>query len=222
MDEKLFSLLGALEAAGLWLSLLAWATVAAGAWMMARYLRRHATRAVRRAALAAGAFALAANLADFTVTLWKSPGLAIEANPLWRNVIEAWGLPAAIGYGLTGKIFLSLLAGQLFGFYLLRRGRLAPAMPGSWREFVLGGGAAAAGWRGRATDTFTVFAFFFAGIQPLSFYFAVWNAVEDPWWLDRMPSIAATVVALLLLLTGLLLADLYVARRTIAHPPARS
>ncbi len=36
---------------------------------------------------------------------------------MWRNVVHAWGLEVARRYGLSGKVLISLLAGQMFAFF---------------------------------------------------------------------------------------------------------
>ena len=108
LDEKLFDLMSQVEALGVWLSVLAWLVVACGAVIMARALRGERRRGVWISATLVGAFALTANLADYAVTLHRSPDLGMEANPLWRNVVDRWGLQVAKGYGLTGKILVEL------------------------------------------------------------------------------------------------------------------
>ena len=95
LEEELYGLLAWIEEAGLWLSVLAWLTVAAGATVMAYVLRRERRRAIWLAEVIVGAVALAANLADYVVTLFRSPDLSLEANPLWSIVVNQWGLGPA-------------------------------------------------------------------------------------------------------------------------------
>src|SRR3954470_6432313 len=129
-DELLARLLTWIEGWGVWLSWLAWATVVFGAIAMLR-----ATRGVRgwkiwTAALVVTVLGVVAHMADYLITLQRSPDLALEMNPLWRNVVQHYGLSVAKWYGLTGKLLLSLLAGQTTAFYLGNRVRLFPRASG--------------------------------------------------------------------------------------------
>src|SRR4051794_1239128 len=117
-DELLARLLVWIESWGIWLSWLAWATVFCGALAMFRATRHLRTRRTWLFALLVAVLALAAHLADYWITLVRSPDLALEANPIWRNVIAHYGLGVAKWYGLTGKLLVSLLAGQMTAFYL--------------------------------------------------------------------------------------------------------
>jgi hypothetical protein len=206
-EELLFRLLKLLEWFGVWLSVLAWFTVSGGAAAMAWALRRVGDRRIWGWAAAMFAAALVANLADYFVTLHRSPDLSWEANPLWRNVVDTYGLTVAKWYGFTGKIFVSLLAGEFLAYYLAHRDRLYPECAGSLGEFLrrMGGRARTLGERGLAM--FTVFSFFFAGVNLLYFYVAYVNWLEDAETYAYLPPfplvVLAFVVALAVAFVGL-------------------
>jgi hypothetical protein len=69
------------------------------------YLLCNEKVAIWRRASLVGSMALAGNLAAYFVTVRHSPDLALEANPLWRNVLDHFGLRIAKWYGLSGKVF---------------------------------------------------------------------------------------------------------------------
>jgi hypothetical protein len=94
VEDMLFRLIALAERLGVWLSLLAWFTVALSAVAMACALRLERMATWQPASLV-GILALAANLSDYFVTLQRSPDLSLEANPLWRNVTNQWGLSVA-------------------------------------------------------------------------------------------------------------------------------
>ena len=187
LEEQLFQLLAALERMGLVPSVLAWLVVAGGSVAMGVALRNERRRSVWTAGALVGLVALAANLADYFVTLAPSPDLTLEANPLWRNVVDSWGLVAAKWYGLTGKILLSLLAGQMFAFFLSNLPRLYPKRADSPAEFLRRMGDRSETRRERLVALFTLFAFFFAGIQTLYFYIAYLNWIADHRHLPSVP-----------------------------------
>jgi len=195
LEEELFRLLENLERLGVWPSVLAWLTVAGGCVAMAFVLRHEKRRGVWIAGAVAGAVALTANLADYFVTLEISPNLDLEANPLWRTVVDRWGLAVAKWYGLTGKLFVSLLAGQMFAFFLSNLHRLYPEEAGSLAEFLLRLGDRSKTRRERLVALFTLFAFFFSGIQILYFYIAYLNHTGDP---GVLPSVPLAVLLLIL------------------------
>ncbi|HUK87854.1 MAG TPA: hypothetical protein VLT85_09335 [Terriglobales bacterium] len=202
-EQALFRLMALVERLGVGLSWLAWITVAAGALLMAWVLRQERRRAIWVPALAMGLLALAANLADYFVTLHRSPDLALEANPLWRLVVDRYGIGVARWYGLTGKVWVSILAAEMAAYYLAHRHRLFPHQAGSLGHFVLQLGSRSRTRGERLSALFTVFAFFFAGLNLLYFYIACTNWLQDPEWLDRLPS---APVAVMLFVAGLALA----------------
>jgi hypothetical protein len=200
-DELLTRLLALIEAWGVWLSWLAWATVFFGALAMWRATKDVRGRGVWTAAFVVTALAIVAHMADYVITLRVSPDLALELNPLWRNILRSYGLGVAKWYGLTGKLLVSVLAGQVTAFYLGYRERLFPRASGlAARAFVAHMGERSTNWRERATALFTVFAFFFAGLTFFYFYIAYQNSITDPAVLDRLPSTPVAVLAYVLLL----------------------
>ena len=197
-EEELFRLLSVLEGLGLWPSVVAWLVVASGCAIMTVALRGERRQSVWVPAAIVGTVALGANLTDYFVTLVLSPDLAAEANPLWRNVADQWGLRAAKWYGLTGKILVSWLAGQMFAFFLANLSRLYPSRARSLGQFLLRMGDRSKTRRDRGLALFTLFAFFFSGIQLLYFYIAFLNWLDGSLLLDRLPSIPLAIVLLLL------------------------
>ena len=200
-DELLARLLAWIETWGVWLSWLAWATVFFGALAMVRATRSARGRGAWTAAFVVTALAIVAHLADYMITLRISPDLALELNPLWRNILRRYGLGVAKWYGLTGKLLVSVLAGQMTAFYLGNRERLFPRGPAlGLGAFLRHMGERSTSWRERATTLFTVFAFFFAGLTFFYFYIAYQNSITDPAQLDRLPSVPAAVLTYVLLL----------------------
>ncbi|HYX68775.1 MAG TPA: hypothetical protein VE825_06560 [Terriglobales bacterium] len=199
-EQALFRLMALVQRLGVGLSWLAWITVAVGALLMAWVLRGERRAGIWMPAAIMGLVALAANLADYFVTLRRSPDLALEANPLWRLVVDRYGLAVARWYGLTGKILVSILAAEMTAYYLAHRHRLFPEHAGSLAQFVLHLGSRCGSRGERLAALFTVFAFFFAGLNLLYFYIAYTNWLQDPVWLDRLPS---APVAVMMVVAGL-------------------
>ena len=218
-EQALFRLMALVQRLGVGLSWLAWITVAAGALLMAWVLRRERRRTVWARAAAMGLLALAANLADYFVTLYRSPDLALEANPLWRLVVDRYGLRVARWYGLTGKLLVSIIAAEMTAYYLAHRHRLFPERAGSLGQFLLRLGSRARTRSQRLGALFTVFAFFFAGLNLLYFYIAGTNWLRDPDWLDRLPS---APVAVVLFVAGLALAFALLTWRAFQRAGERS
>jgi len=220
LEERLLRLLASIEQVGVWLSILAWISAAAGAVVMAYVLRNEKRRAMWVPAVIVGAVALVANLADYVITLHVTPDLALEANPLGRNVVEHFGLCAAKWYGLTGKILVSIIAGQMFAYYLANRERLFPTQAGSFPEFLIRMGNRSTTVRERLLASFTVFCFFFAGVQIFPFYIAYLNWLVYSPFRNSLPSVP---VALFLLLGSLAIAFVAVTYRGfVASSPPQS
>ncbi|HYA64953.1 MAG TPA: hypothetical protein VED66_17235 [Candidatus Sulfotelmatobacter sp.] len=192
-DELLFRLLVLLERLGVWPAVVAWLAVALGAAAMAYVLRNEEVTIWRSASLV-GLLALAANLADYFVTLRHSPDLALEANPLWRNIVDHFGLRIAKWYGLTGKLFVSVLAAQMFAFYLSRRDTIYPTQAHSFLDFLLRMGTRAHTLRERVLGLFTIFAFFFAWINVFYFYIAYTNSLDKLDVLEQLPSVPVSAL----------------------------
>ncbi|MBI2678589.1 MAG: hypothetical protein HYX28_07385 [Candidatus Koribacter versatilis] len=216
-DDLLVRVLAWVESWGVWLSWLAWATVFFGALLMWRATRDVRGGRIWTAAFAVTVLAIAAHMADYVITLRRSPDLALELNPLWRNVVLHHGLGVAKWYGLTGKLLVSVLSGQMTALYLGNRARLFPRASGlDPRDFLRHMGERSATWRERGAALFTIFAFFFAGLTFFYFYIAYQNSITDPAQLDRLPS---TPVAVLLYVVALALAFVTLTYRAYAAPP---
>lgn len=186
----------AVERLGMPLALAAWSAVFFGSIAMARVLR---TRRPTRwgPAIGVGAIGLAAHILDYAVTLRMSPLLEAEANPIWRIIIDAWGLPLAKAYGLSGKILLAILSFELFAFYAAQRADLFPESGEGFRSFWRRFGASevprSIDWRNLAN--FSVFSFSVLG--PFFFYIALLNSFSnDPRYL-RFPSMPAVLLSYL-------------------------
>lgn len=216
-DDLLVRVLAWVESWGVWLSWLAWAAVFLGALAMWRATRDVRGWPIWTAAFVVTVLAIAAHMADYVITLRRSPDLALELNPLWRNIVLHYGLGVAKWYGLTGKLLVSVLSGQMTAFYLGNRSRLYPSASGLGpRGFVAGLGERSATWCDRGAALFTVFAFFFAGLTFFYFYIAHQNSITDPAQLDRLPS---TPVAVLLYVVALAFAFVTLTYRAYAASP---
>lgn len=199
-DQTLFRLLEWIQRWGVWLSWLAWLTVFLGAIAMGWALRRERSPAAWRAAAIVASLAVVAHLTDYLVTLHRSPDLALEANPLWRNIVYQYGLTIAKWYGLTGKILVSIIAGEMAAFYVAQRRRLFPVQADGFAAFVSGLGTRSRTLRDRLAALFTLFCFFFAGLSFFYFYVAFQNWAIDPAVLDRLPSVTVAVLSYVLAL----------------------
>ncbi len=183
------------EGLGLPLAILAWTSVFFGAAVMARVLAHHSLRACLLPSLGVGALALFAHSLDYWVTLRMSPTLAIEANPIWRIVIDAFGLRLALAYGLSGKLLLSVLSFECFAYYLLQRDRLYPTGADGLRSFWHGYGRTGSGYEAvRWANLVNFFCFGFALLSPFVAYVALLNGlVNHPAYL-RLPSMPTALI----------------------------
>lgn len=118
--------------------------------------------------------ALLAHLLDFALTLYITPDLALEANPLWRVVVERAGLPFAIAWGGTGKVLVAILHAEAAAWYLVLRERLYPERAEGFGAFVRGFGGSDRVSVGRVL---ALLAFLAAGFAPFFFYVSVLNAI---------------------------------------------
>lgn len=185
-DELLEWSFSFVQRLGVPLAVLAWVTVFSASLAMFFVLRSVRLRDVAVRAGVVGFLALTAHLLDFFVTLDITPDLSMEANPLWRVIIDAFGLTIAKAYGFTGKVLLSVLSFQLFAWHLAHRASLFPATASSFGEFVrkLGVGAP------RLGNVRSFFAFAFALFGPYFFYITLMNVTGDraPELYGRLPS----------------------------------
>jgi hypothetical protein len=191
------------EHLGLPLAVLAWSSVFFGAVGMVGVLRRHSLRPFLLPSLGVGALALFAHSLDYWVTLRMSPNLAMEANPIWRIVIDGFGLRLALAYGLSGKLLLSVLSFEFFAYYLVQRERLYPAGVGGLRSFWDSYGRTGNGYQAvRGANLVNFFCFAFALQSPFVVYVALLNSlVNQPAYL-RLPSMPTALVLYLGALTA--------------------
>jgi hypothetical protein len=160
------------------------------------------TKGVWPAALGVGGLGLIAHLLDYFFTLKITPDLSMEANPIWRVVIDSFGLAFARIYGLTGKLLLSVVSTELFAWHLSHRASLFPRQAKSFREFVsaLGRGASER-LRGSAGRLASFFAFAFALFGPYFFYITFMNVVGDS-GSDLYEQLPSPPVAILIYFVG--------------------
>ena len=178
-----------IEPFGASVAVIAWVTVFTECLGLAALLMRRPIRQVWRPALAVGGASLLAHVLDYAVTLRVSPDLGIEANPLWRIVIERWGLGPAKIYGLSGKVLLAVLSFELFAFYLLQRTSLFPESAASfadfWRHFgARRGPGGPVDWKRVAS----FFSYSFALVGPFFFYVALLNSLAESPAYNRLPA----------------------------------
>jgi len=218
-DRTLIESISVVEQLGVGLPLLAWVGVVLAVGAMSFALRHERRVAVYAAGAGAAVLAFAGHLADYLVTLHRSPDPSLAANALWRATVDGFGIEAAKVYGLSGRILVSILAGQMFAFYLANARRLYPRRAGSFLEFALRLGNRARTASQRALAVLTWSAFLFAGMQARCFYVALVNAIDDPARADRMPSVPAVTVALLLALSASCLILTYATFRACPRTP---
>ncbi len=178
------------HALGLPLAVLSWLVVAATALGLGLLLRSCEQRpGERRLAVGVGLVALVCHLQDIGFTLVVTPDLAMEANPIWRAVLGAWGREPAILYGLSGKLLLSLVSYQLFALYLVQRRGLFPhaSTPLDFRSFWAAYGAGEGLGPRRLLSWASLFAFVFPLVSPLMLYVTVLNTTEHPTLLRVLP-----------------------------------
>ncbi len=200
-DELLDASFEVVQRFGVPLAVLAWVTVFGASVAMALVLRHIPLRPVLVRASIIGALGLLAHLLDYFVTLDITPDLSLEANPLWRVIIDSFGLTLAKVYGLSGKVLLSVVSFELFAWHLSHRATLFPPSASSFGEFVRGLGVGAP----RLGNVRSFFAFAFALFGPYFFYITALNLAGD-----RAPDIAEQLpsppVAIALYFSGVIAA----------------
>ena len=199
-DELLEASFALVARLGVPLAVAAWLTVFGGALAMGAILRSVDTRGAWPMSIAVGLTGLAAHLLDYFVTLSITPDLSMEANPIWRLVIDNFGLSVALGYGLTGKLLLSLLSAQLFAWHLSHRASLFPPRASGVGDFVkqLGKGAP------RMGNIRSFFSFAFALFGPYFFYITFMNVMgtSQSDWYERLPSPPVAILGYFVLVTA--------------------
>lgn len=202
---------------GIPLAVAAWLTVFGGALAMGAILRASDTKGVWPSAIAVGVTGLAAHMLDYFVTLRITPDLAMEANPIWRVVIDNFGLSVARAYGLTGKLLLSVLSAQLFAWHLSHRASLFPAQANGVGDFIqqLGRGAP------RMGNIRSFFAFAFALFGPYFFYITFMNVTGEASYdlYEKLPSPPVAIVGYFVLVTFAYFATMW---RAFTVLPTRS
>jgi len=189
-----------MEVFGLPLSILAWVTVFIGSIIMGIVLRKHPFRGKVNAAIIVGVVSLLAHLSDYIVTLQITPDLSLEANPLWRNVVDDLGLSIAKWYGLTGKLMLAILSFEFYAYYLLKRERLFPERAENLSSFIRKFGKSETGAKINFGSMANYFSFMFAMLGPFYFYVALLNGFSNsPLYL----SLPAAPIGLLIYLISL-------------------
>lgn len=210
-DQLLDASFAVVQQLGLPVAIAAWLTVFGGAVAMAVILRGVDTVGVWRAALIVGVTGLAAHLLDYFVTLRITPDLALEANPIWRVVIDRFGLTVARAYGLSGKVLLSVLSAQLFAWHLSHRASLFPPSAAGPLDFVqqLGRGAP------RLGNIRSFFAFAFALFGPYFFYITFMNLTGELAFdlYERLPSPPVAILGYFVLVAGAYFATMWGAFR---------
>jgi len=204
--DRIFELVGRL---GFPLIVAAWLITAITVAVMVRVLKRTRLSDVLLPSLIVGFLSLAAHLLDYAGTLRISPDLAVEANPIWRIVVERLGLTVARWYGLTGKIMLSVLSFEFFVYYLTGRSRLLPETARGFSDFWKKYGQRS----GSGTRLANFFAFLLSLIGPFCFYIALLNALSDSRYYDRMPAMPIALIAYLMVLVVLYLVGNFVSWR---------
>ena len=204
--ERIFELVSRL---GLPLIVAAWLLTAITTAVMVLVLKRTRLSDVLLPSLIVGFLSLAAHLFDYAGTLRISPDLAVEANPIWRIVVERLGLTVARWYGLTGKIMLSALSFEFFAYYLTGRSRLLPETARGFFDFWKKYGQRSSS----GTRLANFFAFLFSLIGPFCFYIALLNALSDSRYYDRMPAMPIALVAYITVLVVLYLVGNFISWR---------
>jgi len=152
--------------------------------------------------LLVGGTALIAHLLDYSITLKVSPDLFLEANPIWRAVIDRMGLSFAIWYGLTGKIILSILSFECFAYYMIQRETLLPEKIDGFVSFLRNFGKYNSSKKWPSLENMTnFFSFLFAFIGHFCFYIAILNSLVNRDAYLLLPSMPVMLIAYLVILT---------------------
>ena len=146
--------------------------------------------------------AFAAHIFDYYVTLKISPDLSFEANPLWLIVVHKMGLNAALWYGLTGKIILSVLSFEFFAYYLIHRKSLIPKQSDSFLSFCRNFGRNKRSKRLNLIPMLNFFSFLFSLLGLFCLYVALLNSITDESLYLLMPSMPLMLLVYLFVLVA--------------------
>ena len=111
--------------------------------------------------------------------------------PIWRTTSSRSG---SVRISLSKPTRCGVLAGQMFAFFLSNLHRLFPTRACSFPQFLARMGDRSRTRRERLAALFTLFAFFFAGIQLLYFYIAYLNWTDNP---QHLPSVPVAILVLI-------------------------
>lgn len=187
---------------GFSLSFIAWVSIFFASTAMIFVLRKHSITGKWKLSLLVGGTALIAHLVDYLVTLRVSPDLSLEANPIWRAVIERMGLKFAIWYGLTGKIILAILSFECFVYYLIQRETLLPEKADGFVSFFRRFGKYNGSKKRFSSKNMTnFFSFLFAFTGHFCFYIAMLNSLATSDIYILLPSMPVMLIAHLVVLT---------------------
>ena len=165
-------------------------------------LRKRSIGGKWKLSLLVGGTALIAHLFDYFVTLSVSPDLSLEANPIWRTVIERMGLDFAIWYGLTGKIILAILSFECFAYYLIQRETLLPKKTDGFVSFFRNFGKHNGSQKRPSLENMiNFFNFLFAFIGHFCFYIAFLNSRVNSDAYLLLPSMPVMLFVYLVVLT---------------------
>jgi hypothetical protein len=177
--EFFSNLLSMFEKFGLPLGISAWIAVCAGAVGMGMVLKKSFKRDILIPSLIVGSLSLVSHILDYFITIRISPDLQSEGNPIWRIIIDHFGVDFAKVYGFTGKIFLSILSFEFFAYYLIQRETLFPkdsdTFTDFWCRFGNNCSKSLINWQ----SVLNLFSFCFAFIGIFNLYVAMLNYVSD-------------------------------------------
>ena len=196
--ERIFELVARL---GMPLIITAWFGVLALIIFMSCVLNRYKSKPKVIPAIAIGLMSLAAHMTDYFGTIGITPDLAIEGNPIWRVVVDNLGLQIALFYGLSGKIFLSVLSFQFFLYYLIKLRECIPARSSGFFDFWHRFGHKEG--RARSFSWLNIrvfFSFVFSLIGPFCFYIALLNNISNQAIYYKLPAMPIALAIYLLIL----------------------
>ena len=193
-----------IEALGPPAAIIAWLFILGAVVFLAYILKHYWIPKIWVPSLVVGLVSFAAHMMDYIATLQLSPDLSMEMNPIWRIVIDHYGLNIAKFYGLTGKAFLSILAAECFAYYIVQREYLFPKKARNFFSFWRYYGTRGRGLgRMRWPTMVNFFCFCLAFIGPFYFYVAFMNTlVDDPLRSSLPPILSVLFIDLIVVTAG--------------------